>query len=96
MNTAGRGDELLLGLQLEENQELEQILEKAAKKLPDVTICCFPNPGNDPFTWVSKLPQIPRVKNSGFYHLAISRPQDEGNNPWRSLEAGVPWKISPR
>ena len=38
MNTAGRGDELLLGLKLEENQELEKILEKAAKKLPDITI----------------------------------------------------------
>ena len=28
MDTAGRHDELLLGLQLDEDQELEQILEK--------------------------------------------------------------------
>ena len=49
MNTAGRGDELLLGLQLEGDQELDQILEKTAKKLPDVTICRLPTPGTDPF-----------------------------------------------
>ena len=49
MNTAGRGDKLLLGLQLAEEQHLEQILEKAAKKLPDVTICRLPTPAADPF-----------------------------------------------
>ena len=32
MNTVGRGDELMIGLQVEEEQELEQILEKAVKK----------------------------------------------------------------
>ena len=48
MNTAGRIDKLLLGLQLEEEQELEQILEMAAKRLPDVTICRLLVPAIDP------------------------------------------------
>ena len=34
VNTAGGGDQLLIGLQLEEEQELEQILEEVAKELP--------------------------------------------------------------
>ena len=61
MNTAGRGDELLLGLQLENEQQLDQLLEKAAIRLPDVTLYRLPTPAADPFAWVSKLPQIPRV-----------------------------------
>ena len=77
MNTAGRGDVLELGLQLEEEQKLEQVLEKAAWELPDITICSLLTSAKDPFAWVSRLPQIPRVGGSGLYQIAVSRIQDE-------------------
>ena len=94
MNTADRGDELLLGLQLEEEQELEQILEKAAKELPDVTIRSIPTPATDPLAWVPKLPQIPRVGGSGLYQLAVSRPWDKGDDSRRKPGAEACWKPS--
>ena len=57
MNTAGRGDELLIGLQLEEEQKLEQILEKVAKELPDVTICRLPPPPPIHSPWCPSFPR---------------------------------------
>ena len=81
INTAGRGDELLLRLQLEDEQQLEKLLEKASIRLPDVTICRLPTPTPDPFAWVSELPQIPRVGDSGLYQLTVNRARDEGSYP---------------
>ena len=76
INSVGtKTDKLELGLELENERDLSGILEQAEKDslLHGLTIQPVATVTSDPFSWVTALPQIPKVNSCGLYQLIVRR-----------------------
>lgn len=89
LNTAGRGDKLELGLELEEGRELVEVLEVVGRELPGLSIRPMVTSARDPFSWVPRLASIPRVGGTGLYQVAVRRPPPSDQESPRKAELAV-------
>ena len=75
VNTVGGGERLELGLILEKEKVLEDVLESANLQLgPELIVRATLTSARDPFAWVAGLSSIPKVGGSGLYQLSVQRP----------------------
>ena len=89
LNTAGRGDKLELGLELEEGRKLVEVLGVVERELPGLSIRPMVTSARDPFSWVPRLASIPRVGGTGLYQVAVRRPPPSDQESPRKAELAV-------
>merc|ERR1719186_454948 len=82
INTAGKGDSLVLGVDVEEDK-LSSLLSQLEKDMNNWYISCVDTTKKDIFSYFEGWKLIPRVDKSGMFQLIVSL-KTQG---WRSREA---------